>query len=91
MINYDMPNKIASYCHRIGRTGRAGKFGVATTFVTDEDVEVLYDLRTYLESCGADIPPQLARHPMAQAPYGSRDEKGNVVGTKKDMIQYAKK
>ena len=91
VINYDMPNKIASYCHRIGRTGRAGKFGVATTFVTDEDVEVLYDLRTYLESCNADVPAQLARHPMAQAPFGTRDDKGNMVGTKKDTVQYAKK
>ena len=25
VLNYDMPNKIENYCHRIGRTGRAGK------------------------------------------------------------------
>ena len=35
VINYDVPNKIDSYCHRIGRTGRAGKFGIAISFITD--------------------------------------------------------
>eukprot|EP00965_Chrysotila_dentata_P193783 6175956-Pleurochrysis_carterae.AAC.2 len=46
VINYDMPKDIESYTHRIGRTGRAGKKGIATTFVTGEGVEenVLYDL-----------------------------------------------
>lgn len=91
VVNYDMPNKIANYCHRIGRTGRAGKSGVATTFVTEEDAEVLYDLKAYLEQCDAIVPTQLAKHPQAQAPMGTRDEKGNVVGSKRDSIQYSKK
>lgn len=91
VINYDMPNKIANYCHRIGRTGRAGKSGVATTFVTDEDTEVMYDLKAYLESCEVVVPSQLARHPAAQAPFGTRDDKGNIVGSKRDSVQYAKK
>lgn len=33
VINYDMPNEIENYVHRIGRTGRCGKTGVATTFI----------------------------------------------------------
>lgn len=33
VINYDMPKDIESYIHRIGRTGRQGKTGRATTFV----------------------------------------------------------
>jgi ATP-dependent RNA helicase DDX23/PRP28 len=86
-----MPNKISNYTHRIGRTGRAGKFGIATTFITEDDNEVFYDLRTYLESCDTVVPGQLAKHPLAQAPVGTRDEKGNIVGTKRDSVQYAKK
>jgi ATP-dependent RNA helicase DDX3X len=31
VINYDLPNSIDDYIHRIGRTGRAGKMGVATS------------------------------------------------------------
>lgn len=33
VINYDMPDSVESYIHRIGRTGRANKKGVAITFV----------------------------------------------------------
>lgn len=88
VFNYDCPNKIQSYCHRIGRTGRAGKFGVATTFLTEGDSEVMYDLKNYLESTDTPVPHQLAHHAAAQAPVGSRDDKGKLIGTKKDSIQY---
>lgn len=37
VINYDVPVKEESYLHRIGRSGRFGRTGVAVTFVTDED------------------------------------------------------
>jgi ATP-dependent RNA helicase DDX23/PRP28 len=90
VINYEMPNKIQAYCHRIGRTGRAGKYGVATTFITDADSEVLYDLRQYLESTDSVIPQALAHHAAAQAPPGTRDDKGKLVGGKKDSVVYAK-
>jgi len=33
VINYDVPESYDDYVHRIGRTGRAGKKGVALTFV----------------------------------------------------------
>lgn len=33
VINFDMPSEIENYVHRIGRTGRCGKTGVATTFI----------------------------------------------------------
>ena len=36
------------YTHRIGRTGRAGKTGVAVTFLTQEDSAVFYDLKQTL-------------------------------------------
>lgn len=91
VVNYDMPAKIENYTHRIGRTGRAGKSGIATTFLTEADTEVMYDLKQYLESTGSVVPPQLSRHPSAQAAKGARDEKGRLVGSKKDQIMYAKK
>jgi hypothetical protein len=34
VINYDMPTGIDQYTHRIGRTARAGRTGVAVTFLT---------------------------------------------------------
>ena len=69
VINYDMPKDIESYTHRIGRTGRAGRKGIATTFVTGEGVEsrgVLFDLCAMLRNCKQQVPPELARHPAAQ-------------------------
>ena len=89
VFNMDCPSKIDSYCHRIGRTGRAGKHGIATTYLTDTDTDIMYDLKNYLESTGAIIPSQLTRHPSAQAPMGTRDEKGHVVGQKKDAIKFS--
>jgi ATP-dependent RNA helicase DDX23/PRP28 len=83
VINYDMPKDIESYTHRIGRTGRAGRKGVATTFITGEGVEnngVLFDLRTMLASCKQAVPPELARHPAAQdAETRERNKKPKVL------------
>jgi len=81
VINYDMPKDIESYTHRIGRTGRAGKKGIATTFVTGEGVEenVLYDLVQMLKKCSQIVPSELSRHPAAQPPeqreYAKRNPK----------------
>lgn len=91
VINYDMPAKISNYCHRIGRTGRAGKSGVATSFLTEADTEVMYDLKQYLESTNTPIPQQLLRHPAAQSAVGTRDASGKLMGQKKDTVMYAKK
>ncbi|KAJ6687368.1 ATP-DEPENDENT RNA HELICASE DBP3 [Salix koriyanagi] len=53
VINYDMPGNIEMYTHRIGRTGRAGKTGVATTFLTLGDTDVFYDLMQMLIQCAS--------------------------------------
>lgn len=39
VFNYDIPDSVDSYIHRIGRTGRIGKDGMAITFVTERDRE----------------------------------------------------
>ena len=39
---------LSGYTHRIGRTGRAGKTGVAITFLTQDDSAVFYDLKQTL-------------------------------------------
>ena len=45
VINYDMAKSIEDYTHRIGRTGRAGKTGIAVSFLTKDDSAVFYDLK----------------------------------------------
>ena len=45
VINFDMPENVDEYVHRIGRTGRMGRDGTAITFVTEWDIDLLDDLR----------------------------------------------
>ena len=72
VINYDVPSRsIDSYCHRIGRTARAGAEGFATSFITDEDESIMAALKSYLESVGAHVPDRLARHPAAKSGAGN--------------------
>ncbi|KAF8897745.1 DEAD-domain-containing protein [Infundibulicybe gibba] len=44
VINYDLPANRENYIHRIGRSGRFGRKGVAINFVTVEDVRILRDI-----------------------------------------------
>merc|ERR1711971_292348 len=60
VINFDMPKEIEDYIHRIGRTGRCGKTGVATTFININVPEItLYDLLGLLIEAKQKIPPIL--------------------------------
>lgn len=90
VVNFDCPPKIQNYCHRIGRTGRAGKFGVAVSYLTEADTELMYDLKSYLEVTESVVPAQLAKNPAAQQPVGTRDDKGNVMGKKKDSTMFTR-
>lgn len=56
VINYDMPLTTASYIHRIGRTGRAGKRGRAITFFTREDAPALRTVANVMRQSGCAVP-----------------------------------
>lgn len=61
VINYDMPDDVENYVHRIGRTGRSGKTGIATTFINKaNDESVLLDLKHLLMEARQKVPPFLA-------------------------------
>lgn len=67
VINFQMAGTIEAYVHRIGRTGRAGKQGTAITFLTNDDDEVMYDLKQEIsKSPVSKVPVELARHESAQ-------------------------
>ncbi|KAL2023206.1 hypothetical protein VTK56DRAFT_3329 [Thermocarpiscus australiensis] len=68
VVNFNMPSSIEAYTHRIGRTGRAGKSGVAITFLGNEDADVMYDLRQIIsKSSISKVPEELRRHEAAQS------------------------
>ena len=67
VVNFNMATNIESYTHRIGRTGRAGKQGVAITFLGGEDSDVLYDLKQMIsKSSLSRVPEELRKHEAAQ-------------------------
>ena len=47
VINYDLPQNRENYIHRIGRSGRFGRKGVAINFVKSEDIKFLRDIEQY--------------------------------------------
>ncbi|CAK80908.1 unnamed protein product (macronuclear) [Paramecium tetraurelia] len=63
VINYDFPENIEDYIHRIGRTGRAGKKGEALSFIEPNDLDSkLKDdlIKVFKQSC-QEIPSQLQK------------------------------
>jgi superfamily II DNA/RNA helicase len=49
VVNYDVPMENESYVHRIGRTGRAGKEGVAITLSTKRELRFLNEIEEYIQ------------------------------------------
>eukprot|EP01038_Epipyxis_sp_PR26KG_P007857 gene7857-10665_t len=68
VVNFDMPNNIEDYVHRIGRTGRAGAKGVAVSFITEKHTKLAKELVEILFQAQQEIPPQLQQ--MAQSNSG---------------------
>lgn len=60
VINYDLPNNRENYIHRIGRSGRFGRKGVAINFATKEDVRGLRDLEQYYSTQIDEMPMNVA-------------------------------
>jgi len=60
VVNFDMPNDMESYIHRIGRTGRAGKKGTAVSFfVPEKNSRLSKELVEILSRTNQNIPEQL--------------------------------
>ncbi|KAG5459198.1 MAG: P-loop containing nucleoside triphosphate hydrolase protein [Olpidium bornovanus] len=60
VINYECPNHLEDYVHRVGRTGRAGQKGTAYTFVTPDQDRYAVEVAKALKISGQDVPPDLA-------------------------------
>uniref|UniRef100_A0A915IAC9 RNA helicase n=1 Tax=Romanomermis culicivorax TaxID=13658 RepID=A0A915IAC9_ROMCU len=59
VINYDMPNGIEDYVHRIGRTARSGRLGTSYSFFTYGDSRLAKDLVKILNESNQEIHPKL--------------------------------
>ncbi|CDW56616.1 atp dependent rna helicase pl10; atp dependent rn a helicase ddx3x; atp dependent rna helicase an3 [Trichuris trichiura] len=74
VINYDLPSDIDEYVHRIGRTGRVGNVGLATSFFNHKNRNVARDLAELIVEANQDLPDwleRLARENPRVQPFGS--------------------
>ncbi|KAI8820176.1 P-loop containing nucleoside triphosphate hydrolase protein [Fimicolochytrium jonesii] len=60
VINYDLPSNRENYIHRIGRSGRFGRKGVAINFVAAEDVRMLRDIESFYNTQVEEMPMNIA-------------------------------
>jgi len=59
VINYDLPNQVEDYVHRIGRTGRAGAKGHSFTFFTEDKAKLAKELIAVMKEAKQEIPQEL--------------------------------
>ena len=56
VINYDVPSSIDNYIHRIGRSGRFGRKGVAINLITFTDISKLHEIEKYYSTVIEELP-----------------------------------
>lgn len=61
VVNYDCPNHMEDYVHRVGRTGRAGMLGTAVTFITEDQDRYAVDISKALKQSGQKVPEPVQR------------------------------
>ncbi|KTD57295.1 DEAD/DEAH box helicase [Legionella shakespearei] len=96
VINYDLPHDNETYVHRIGRTGRAGRSGVAILFVTPKESRLISSVerhtRQRIEKVQVpnDHMIQVARQQRFMANITSRLEHENLPSYKRIVEEYIK-
>lgn len=59
VINFDLPTDVEEYVHRIGRTGRVGNLGVATSFFNEKNRNMAVDLVELIQETNQELPDWL--------------------------------
>ncbi|KAH9312867.1 hypothetical protein KI387_027902 [Taxus chinensis] len=86
VVNFDLPNDIDDYVHRIGRTGRAGNSGLATAFFNDSNISIARPLAELMQESNQDVPTWLQKYASStRSSYGggggrNRRSGGNRFG-----------
>lgn len=96
VINYDLPHDNETYVHRIGRTGRAGRSGVAILFVTPKESRLISSVERHTRQriTKVEVPNnhmiQVARQQRFMANITARLEHENIHSYKKIVEEYIK-
>ncbi|KAG2683246.1 hypothetical protein I3760_10G024200 [Carya illinoinensis] len=75
VVNFDLPNDIDDYVHRIGRTGRAGKTGLATAFFNEVNSSMARPLADLMQEANQEVPAWLLRYASRTSHGGGRNRR----------------
>ncbi|XP_056006194.1 ATP-dependent RNA helicase DDX3X-like isoform X2 [Ostrea edulis] len=70
VVNFDLPSDIEEYVHRIGRTGRVGNLGLATSFFNEKNKNIVRDLMDLLVEAHQEVPSWLESMAYEARPAG---------------------
>ncbi|XP_076247448.1 ATP-dependent RNA helicase bel [Calliopsis andreniformis] len=93
VINFDLPGDVEEYVHRIGRTGRMGNLGLATSFFNNRNHNLVRDLVSLLVEANQELPPWLdemfseAKYSRATTRRASSSTKGRYGFGARDYRQ----
>ena len=87
VVNYDLPDQIEDYVHRIGRTGRAGKGGFAVSFIMPDMKRVLKEIQKFI---GKKLPEMQLEPPVA-AILDTEDNDPEIAAVKAELAKAEKK
>ena len=91
VINYDVPHDVEDYVHRIGRTARAERDGVAYTLISDQDVYYFQQIERFLEKEIEKLPlPEGIGEGPEYKPASRAPQKGGARGAHGGKKRYAK-
>lgn len=88
VINFDFPREIDDYIHRIGRTGRAGKSGIATAFFSDKNAPLAKGLAEVMKEANLEIPSWLSQYAEGSSYGGGGRTKRYGGGSKFGSYDY---
>ena len=74
VINYDFPNNLEDYVHRIGRTGRSGKTGISYALFTSENYPLVKQVKSFLIKAEQKIPEKFEE--LSGGSYDSKKKRG---------------
>ncbi|XP_055377428.1 ATP-dependent RNA helicase bel [Condylostylus longicornis] len=77
VINFDLPSDVEEYVHRIGRTGRMGNLGVATSFFNEKNRNICADLMELLIETKQEIPNFLEEIMASERSHGGGKRSSN--------------
>lgn len=88
VINFDLPSDIEEYVHRIGRTGRVGNLGLATSFFNEKNKNIVRDLVDLLVEAKQEVPAWIeslaieARHSNNRSTRGGKRFQSGGFGSR---------